>query len=131
MNNRNWIYDRRKYQRLKANITVWFKVESPFSLRMALGEQEIEASALNISEGGVALVTKHFIPLWSVITVRFVLFKTDNDGLVGFSDPICVVGEVRSSVSMDENEYRLGVCFKGLSIENKTEISHYVAASGS
>jgi c-di-GMP-binding flagellar brake protein YcgR len=104
--------DRRRYQRLKMNLMVVFKVQSPQQACEVTRDKEVEANLLDLSLGGMALVTKYNIPVWSKLLIKFYMFKTDNSGGVTFSDPVELLGEVRSNVMSNYNEYRLGVCFK-------------------
>jgi c-di-GMP-binding flagellar brake protein YcgR len=128
MFNRRWIGDRRRFQRLKVNLSVWYKIISPVYLQDLMGGKEIEAITVDLSRAGISLITDYRIPAWSVLSLKFILFKTDNEGLVSFSDPVEVIGEVRSSILLD-NHYRLGVCFKQIKTENGQEISNFVGST--
>jgi len=118
--------DRRRFQRLNVNLTVWYRIDTPLYLRNLLPEGDIEASMLDLSSGGMAFLAEYHIPAYTILVIKFVLFKTKNDGLVSVSEPIRIRGEVRSSIAMESGKYRLGVCFKDVSMENKSEITGFV-----
>ena len=119
MYNRSWGADRRRFQRLSVNLSVAYEVYSPENIRRMLGGKEVEATALDLGGGGMAVLTKHNIPIWSTLLIKFLFFKTDPNGLVSFSEPVDIVGEVRSTIAYPRNEYRLGIAFKG--VENRRE----------
>ena len=118
--------DRRRFQRLKVNLGVYYKVESPLSSTYITDNKEIEATTLNISSGGMAFLTRYDIPVWSTLLIRIYLFKGDEFGLVSLSNPIELIGEVRSNDISDFGEYRLGICFKKIHGENKHVIADFV-----
>lgn len=122
-------YDRRRFQRLRVNLSVFYKVESPEYVRSLTQDSEIEATTLDISKGGMSFLTKYDIPVWSMLSIKVYLFKTDNEGIVSFSDPIEISAEVRSSISVADGEYRLGVCFKDIAIKDRVEINGFIVSS--
>jgi c-di-GMP-binding flagellar brake protein YcgR len=122
-------YDRRRFQRLRVNLSVFYKVESPEYVRSLTQDMEIEATTLDISKGGMSFLTKYAIPAWSMLSIKVYLFKTDNEGIVSFSDPVEISAEVRSSISVADGEYRLGVCFKDSAIKDRAGISDFIASS--
>lgn len=129
MYNGFWGRDRRRFQRLKVNLDVTFQAESPLSLRAMLSGRSVNATVLDIGQGGMALLTDYNIPAEAVLVLRFMLFKTDRTGMVSFSDPVEIVGEVRSSILMENGQYRLGISFKSLRQGQSAEVSDFVAAS--
>lgn len=126
MYRKNGVNDRRRFQRLRLNLTAWYRIESPLFLRNIFGDKEIEAITLDIGKGGISLITKNNIPVWATLIIKFILFKTDNEGLVSFSDPVEIIGEVRSNILLENNEYRLGICFKQIKKEDRYEIDDFV-----
>jgi len=126
MHRKNGVSDRRRFQRLSLNLSAWYRIESPLFLRNIFGDKEIEASTLDISKGGLALVSANNIPVWSTLIIKFILFKTDAQGLVSFSDPVEIVGDVRSNILLENNEYRLGISFKEIKKETRSEIDGFI-----
>jgi hypothetical protein len=129
MYNGFWGRDRRRFQRLKVNLDVCFRVETPLQLRGMLGDKRVEAILLDIGRGGTALLSPYNIPPEAELVLEFSLFKTDRMGLVSFSEPVEILGEVRSSILLENGQYRLGISFRALRCGQSTEISDFVAAS--
>ena len=121
--------DRRRFQRLNLNLNVFYKVDQPVYVKLWIGDQEIEATTLNLSEGGMAFLTAYDIPLASLLLIKFSLFKINRKGEVDFSKPVEITGEVRSNNSWESREYRLGVCFIRKDEEVKTKISDFVKSA--
>lgn len=126
MYNRHSGNDRRRFQRLKANLSVFYQVYSPLYLRSIFGQQETEAITLDISKGGMAFLSDKDIPLWSLLLIKIILFKTDKEGLVSFSDPVEIVGEVRSNTLIEDNKHRLGICFKAMDDDYRRDIDKFL-----
>lgn len=121
--------DRRRFQRLKVNLSVFYKVISPEYVRALTGDGEIEATTLDVGAGGMAFFTKHDIPPWSMLSLRFYLFRADDEGLVSFSDPVEIGAQTRSNIPIDNGEYRIGVCFKAIAIKDMEEINGFVTSA--
>jgi len=118
--------DRRRFQRLKMNLAIFYKIESPEYARDITQGKEVEATMLDLSSGGMAFITRYNLPVWSNLLIKFYLFKTDNAGLVSFSDPVELIGEVRSNIMLNYNEYRIGLSFKAIHNERKDLVSDFV-----
>lgn len=125
--NRYWGKDRRRFQRLLLNLTIWYKVRSPDDLRLKFGEKDMEATTLDLSTIGLAFLSKHHIPVWSTLLLKFIFFG-DNDGAVNIVKPVEVEAEVKTCLPY-ENEFRLGVSFKGLDEERKGALSRFIGAT--
>ena len=121
----NYRVDRRRFQRLKVNLSVFYKIETP-EIRNVTGEEEFEANSLDISTGGISFLSKYYIPSYTTLSVKFILFKAGVSGMVSFNDPIEIAGEVRSSVLTEESQFRLGICFKTMPTVNREEISDFI-----
>ncbi len=118
--------DRRRFQRLNVNLSVFYKVVSPLAARFLTMDREVEAVTLDISGGGMAFLSRYNIPVKAILNMRFILFKMDKEGLVSFNDPVEVTAEVRSNVSaQNSKEYRLGVYFKGIKEETKAGLTDF------
>jgi hypothetical protein len=65
---------------------------------------------LDVSQGGMAMVTNYDIPVATVLSMRFTLLKVDKE-IINFSGPLQVTGEVRSNIPAEKDEHRLGICF--------------------
>ncbi len=127
MFNRHWGKDRRRFQRLLLNLTIWYKVRTPEDLRLKLGEKDMEATTLDLSTIGLAFLSKHEIPVWSTLLLKFIFFGT-NDGSVNIVKPVEVEAEVKTCLPYG-NEFRLGASFKGLDQELRGELSRFIGAT--
>ncbi len=126
MNNRLPGEDRRKFQRLKVNLSVCFELDGNFQLSSLAKGQEVEATTLDLGCGGMAIASKYDVPVAAQLRIRFHLFKTDNKGITTFYEPIEAVGQVRSNIALEHGFYRLGICFEEISVKDSLEIHHFV-----
>lgn len=93
------------------NLCVNYRVIKPFELRMKMGDREIEAVMIDISAGGMALMTDYDIPASTVLHLKFSLFKIDKaNGAAVFYKPFEIKGHVRSTMATEKG-HRLGICF--------------------
>ena len=74
----------------------------------------------------MAFLTEYDIPAWSTLLIRFYLFKSDESGGISLSNPVELIGEVRSNTISEFGEYRIGVCFNEIHGENKYVVSDFV-----
>ncbi len=123
--------DRRKFQRLKVNLSVWFELDEHFQLSSLASGQEVEATTLDLGCGGVAIASKYEVPVAARLRIRLRLFKTDDKGVITFYEPIEAVGRVRSSITLEQGLYRLGICFEEISVKDSLEIHHFVSMAHS
>jgi len=121
--------ERRGFKRVEVNFTVLYKVNSPLEVRMRIGDKEIDALALDISEGGMAILTDYDLPALSIVTVRFIMLDDNAPSAESRTRSIVVQGEVRYNFWMEkEKEYRLGIKFTGLSDDDRNFIANFVKA---
>lgn len=119
-------HERRKFSRLRLRLAVVYQVNKPLTLRMQVGDKEILATALDLSEGGMAISTTYDIPQATELLIKFTLFKVDTGGHVNFYGPMEIIGEVRSNITGDDGIHRLGICFRNIDEKDKKEISDFV-----
>jgi len=120
--------DRRKFQRLRCNVSVWYRVEGPWDVRDKFEDKEIEATTLDISEGGMGILSEHNIPKHAILSLTFVLFKRNDSGELVAHQPVLVKGKVCYSLLSEENKYHLGICFTEVITRHQSEISEFVKA---
>ena len=102
--------ERRTHRRVRMNCTIIYRLNEPVSARFIMEGEDIEAKMLDLSKGGLAMVTDHDIPISTRLSMRFTLFKVNRD-VMNFSGPVEVTGEVKSNVPLERNEHRLGIYF--------------------
>ena len=124
--------ERRRFKRVKINFTVFYRVNSPLAVHMRFGNRDIDALALDISEGGMAVLTDYDVPALSIVTVRFIMMLDDNAiSAESLTRSIEVKGEVRYNILMEkEKAYRLGIQFIGLSDADRNFIANFVKTQG-
>jgi c-di-GMP-binding flagellar brake protein YcgR len=123
--------ERRRFKRVEANFIVFYKVKSPLTVHMRFGDIEINALMLDISEGGMALLTDYDVPALSIVTVRFIMLDDNVHNVESRTRSIEVKGEVRYNFLIEEKRtYRLGIQFIGLSDEDRNFIANFVKAQG-
>jgi len=102
--------DRRVHKRVKMNCTVIYRLNEPLSTHFMVRGRDIEAKMVDISHGGMAMVTNYDVPMATKLSMRFTLLKVNKE-VVNFSGPVEVTGEVKSNVPLEKNEHRLGIYF--------------------
>lgn len=102
--------ERRASKRVRMNCTVIYRADQPMDARFSVHGQDIHAKMLDISQKGMAMITDHDLPVFTVLSMRFTLLKV-NEELVKFSGPMEITGEVRSNTSLTDCQYRLGINF--------------------
>jgi c-di-GMP-binding flagellar brake protein YcgR len=117
--------DRRRFQRLDLNITVFYRVHEPLVVRLLIGDREVEATILNISEGGIALLTEYDIAVDTILFIKFNLSTMAEDGSISLYGPLQITGEVCSNVFLD-NRHRLGIRFTEIQDKDKACIADFV-----
>ncbi|HNQ50050.1 MAG TPA: PilZ domain-containing protein [Candidatus Omnitrophota bacterium] len=120
--------ERRVFKRLRVNLAILFRVDKTAKARMQIENQEIRATMIDLSEGGVSILSSHDIPEGSVLSLKFTLFKVDNED-VSFYGPMDIVGEVRYRHTLSNNEYRLGIVFRKVETQDRGEIASFIGNS--
>jgi len=87
--------ERRIQRRARMNCTIIYILNEPVSARFIMDGEDIEAKMLDLSKGGLAMVTDHNIPISTRLSKRFILFKVNRD-VMNFSGPVEITGEVES-----------------------------------
>lgn len=121
--------DRRRHQRLRVDLTMFYEIEAPIDLCLAVGDREFEAKTFDLSEGGLSFLTEHYLPTDARILTKLILFEFDHTGLVKSYDPIEICGIVRSSFYTYDNQFRVGVSFEGIDESLKSRIADFVHSS--
>lgn len=122
------VEDRRKYFRLRAVLFVCFTLDRSFYIPSLSEEQEIEASTIDISQGGMAIATRYNIPMKAILHIKCLLLGVGRRGEVAFSRPVEVSGEVRYSEPMNPGAYRLGISFMDIDNEHRQQIGNYISS---
>ena len=117
--------ENRKSKRINASFTVSCKLDKMMETHLWIGDREVEALIMDLSDLGMAIVTRANIPVGTILSINFTLinFKASSDKR---TRPMQVTGEIRSSAA-DGHEHRLGICFTHIGSEDKEAIREFVA----
>lgn len=118
--------ERRKSKRLRINITIVYRINKPSHVRVLVGEEEVEATTSDLSEGGMSILTAYDIPLSTILTIEFMIYQVNELESFRFYKSIKVIGEVRSNVPSENNLYRIGIVFTKIEAEDKIELTKFV-----
>jgi c-di-GMP-binding flagellar brake protein YcgR len=116
--------ERRQFRRARVSLTVVCRINEPLSVRMLTADKEIQATMVDLSENGMAILTNYLIPGSTVLLMRFTLFKVNKKD-VSFYGPVSITGEVRYSARIDKDLYRVGVCFTKIEEQDRREIADF------
>lgn len=120
-------FNRRRNIRMNVDMPVRFSVEYPSFLHILFDGKQIEAKTINIGEGGMALITDHFIPKNAELLVKFSLDSKDQVNLnIPNSKHLRLDADVRSISAINDNEYRMGVAFFKKTVEAKRELNRFI-----
>ena len=120
--------EKRKFKRARVRLTVVYRTNQPLSMRLLTADKEVQATIIDLSEGGMAILTNYAVPASTVLLMRFTLFRGDKED-VSFYGPVAITGEVRYSTVVDKDLYRLGISFTEIAEEDKRQITEFVKTS--
>ncbi|HTY45124.1 MAG TPA: PilZ domain-containing protein [Patescibacteria group bacterium] len=118
--------ERRRYPRLRVSITVVYQIEKPSYVNVTLPHEGIEAVALDLSEGGIAILTDFYIPPTTPLSMEFMLYESNSQDKFRFYRAVNVKGEVCDVAETGDGKYRVGIGFTQISAEDRAEISEFV-----
>lgn len=121
-------HERRNNFRLDLTLTVFYQVKKPLTALIVIGDEKFEARMLNLSQGGMALLTHYDIPAGTVLSIQFTLVDMDKHSPFSLHGPMKITGQVRSNILVRSNEHRLGVCFTQIDSRDKAVITNFVNA---
>ena len=118
--------NRRKSERLDTVFTLVYQVEKPLALRIQLGfSDDIDALMLNLSDLGMAIITKHNLPIGTQLHIKFIIIDLCIQG-----DQRCrhieIDGEAVANIFLPGSGYRIGIRFDRISSADKLAISNFV-----
>jgi c-di-GMP-binding flagellar brake protein YcgR len=120
--------ENRRFTRIRVNLTVVYRIDRPTKVRLIVGHKDIRATMIDLSEGGISLLTDSNIPVGSALMMKFTLFKLEKDD-VSFYGPMEILGEVRYNLHLGGREHRLGIFFKRIAEQDKKEVLSFVQHS--
>ncbi len=121
--------ERRRFQRISVKLSVLYQIDGPEHIRRILADREYEGEAIDLSEGGIALIANHFLPRGVRLSMRLILFESTQIGITNIYDPLSIEGDVRSCFYRGEGQYRLGICFNGIGEFSRTVLTDLIYSS--
>ena len=119
--------DRRIFRRAATSLLMSYRVNTPLAANAALGGQEVDAVAQDISENGLGVFTNHRIPTGARIHMRFKVFNHSAVLEKHRYRALELDGDVRYAIMTDrETDYRLGIQFLGATETDLDFFSDYV-----
>jgi c-di-GMP-binding flagellar brake protein YcgR len=117
--------ERRKFKRVRVNFTAIFRIDKPIYVRMMAGNREVDGILLDLSEGGLCILTTLDIAASTILLIKFVLIDAHSfaDNRTAKMD---VVGEVRYNILFGKQEHRLGIFFTQISDKDRKTIADFV-----
>lgn len=121
--------DARRFQRLTLNTAIEFRRYRDYQRQIYYEDKKIEAMALDISEGGMGLLTKTFIPQRTFLEIWISLSGLNQEGQVVYYGPMRVLGKVIWIVPWDNQSFRLGITFLEMQDEDRKTIASFIKAN--
>ncbi|MFH1191463.1 MAG: PilZ domain-containing protein [Candidatus Omnitrophota bacterium] len=118
--------NRRKSERLDTAFTLIYQVEKPLSLRIQLGyTNDIDALMLNLSDLGMAIITKHDLPIGIQLSIKFNIIDLRLQGDERWRH-MEITGQTVSNLSLADSSHKIGIRFDRISSADKLAISNFV-----
>jgi len=119
--------ERRKFERLRVDFILNYRVDTPLEVRMSIGwDSEVDALMVDLSEGGMAILTSCDIPVSSVLSINFTMINLTAVSDENRIKTLSIAGEVRSNFAVDKTDRRLGIRFVQISQKDKEAIADFV-----
>ncbi|MFA5199436.1 MAG: PilZ domain-containing protein [Candidatus Omnitrophota bacterium] len=121
--------NRRRSERIDVAYTFTYSVEEPYDLRISLGVPDnVEVLMLNLSDLGMAIITKDDLPVGAKLILKFNLINLNLSGEDRFRH-IEIAGEVTSNIVSALTNHRIGICFSKISDADRAAIGEFVKLS--
>ncbi len=117
--------ERRRFERIKRDFIVFYKVVSPLEIDALVGHKEVHGIMIDLCETGTSVLIKHNIPPTSLLSTRFILV---NEKAINEDQRVRSMqmdGEVHYSI-LWEGVYRVGISFTRISEEDRRAIVDFV-----
>ena len=119
--------ERRKFKRLKISLNVIFRKSEPLEVRIKSADKETQAAVLDISGGGICIVTDLNVPPSTELSIRFTLTRTE-ESRTSYYGTIEVMGKVCYNIAVGQDTYRLGISFCDVDSKSKGDLDNFLEA---
>jgi len=118
--------DRRKSERIDAAFSLIYSVENPYSLRISLGlVDDIDAIMLNLSELGMAIITRHDLSVGTELYIKFDIIDLQLEGDERRRH-MEMTAQTVYNVRMPQSSHKIGIRFTRISYKDKRAINNFV-----
>ncbi|UCC95224.1 MAG: PilZ domain-containing protein [Candidatus Omnitrophota bacterium] len=117
--------ERRRFRRVRADFTLIYRIDRPIEVRIMIGSRDIDSVMLDLSEGGMSILTDYNIPVSTVLIIKFTLInmKAEKERRTRV---MSIIGEVRYNRSLEGMGRRLGICFIEIDEADRSAIVDFV-----
>lgn len=120
--------ERRRFKRLKVQLSVTYMVQKPLKILMRVGDKKIETVMLDISEEGMSIKAAVDIPLETEFVLNFLLVYAYKP-LENIMQNMEIEGRVVNRVVLNQNDFRLGILFTKISEIDRKLITDFIKVS--
>ncbi len=114
--------EKRKYRRVPVCFHLRYSPEGARETEVSVGEEERQASIVNISEGGLAILTDRAVPEMTKLDLRFDLSRQDKT-----VSSISAVGQVCHNLPLlDRSRFHVGIEFIMIKDADRERIAQFV-----
>ncbi len=117
--------ERRNFKRVKVNLIVVYREDAPLDVHIRASGVDYQASMVDISEGGMSILTEANIAVSTTLWIKFSLLDRKDKG-VDFYGTMELKGKVLSNILLEGDTHRLGIQFFSVEEKDKSDIAHFV-----
>ncbi|MCK5305735.1 MAG: PilZ domain-containing protein [Candidatus Omnitrophica bacterium] len=117
--------ERRENKRVDVSFIIAYRVNKAPTIFMLVGGKEVYALMMDLSEGGMALLTEYEIPVGTELSIKFTLinFEVEKEHRTRVMK---ITGKVKYCGPSEKEENRLGISFTQIKKEDKAAIANFV-----
>ncbi len=117
--------ERRKFGRVQVSLSIVYRKDESPEVRIRSGDKEASASMIDISEGGIGIISELQVASRTNLWIRFTLSKAEQKG-ISFFGTVEVLGEVCYCEQISEFAYRMGISFVKVDERSRKDIANFV-----
>ncbi|MBU0503427.1 MAG: PilZ domain-containing protein [Candidatus Omnitrophica bacterium] len=117
--------ERRRHKRVPVNFILRYRIQKPLEVVIRIGNMEVNAVMIDLSEGGMAIITDYDIPSGTELTLKFTLVNTYTQDQSQRNKVVEALGRVAYIMPMYKDN-RLGISFTEISKHNVSTILEFI-----
>ncbi|MBD3246971.1 MAG: hypothetical protein GF333_08215 [Candidatus Omnitrophica bacterium] len=118
--------ERRKHSRAKVDFTLTYAFQRPFLIQIVMGKREFEAEMVDLSEGGLALLTQERLSDEDRLKIKFTLVNPTVTSMEDRMLEMNITGKIVYQKKAGGGNYRIGIAFEDIASQDKKAICNYV-----